>query len=364
MMVNPCIRILMAMSRVGLLIVLSAMLGHVFAQLSSSRLKIVGVPDMEMVYTMLSGIYSRREDAFVATYSAVSNEEAVKEVVKRTADFAVVDTNLSGNELEQHGLLQFPTMTTAIVPVVNLPNVKSDQLHLTAAVLGDIMSGVIGNWQAKKIRELNPTLTLPNLEITRIVRPEMSGASQSFTVYLGRNSSEFGKKIGGGPNAKWPSDLRRASNGNEASDMLVSTPGAITYVEMGTGNRKKLDFVSLRSSNGNVVKANLGFLVNSASNVRRVGNGIESNTMAVADIGVTWPILLTSYVVMTQRSWDDQKARMTLRFFFWQFKEGDPVIQDWGLVPLPIALQSRVIGNFHKVQSQNGKQLFSNFDIQ
>lgn len=347
--------------RFGLLIMLSATLNHAFAQEVSSRVKIAGVADMEAVYSMLTNLHARWNHGFLADYAVVSDEEAVKQVSKRTADFAVVDTDLPDNEREQNGLLQFPTMTTAIVPVINLPGVKTDQVVLTAAVLGDIMSGVITNWHAKKIRDLNPTVPLPDLEITCIVRPETSGASQSYTTYLGRNSSEFSQQIGTGPSARWPARFRRARDGNDASEMLVSTPGAISYVEMGTANRKNLSFVRLRHRNGNVVKANLSFLGDGVLSARMTGGDPGRNI--TADLGVTWPILLTSYVVMAQRSRDDEKARSILRFFFWQLKDADPVIQDRGLVPLPPSLQARSIGIFRKLQSQNGKQWVSNFDF-
>ena len=117
---------------------------QVFAQ-DVMPLKGAGVPTMIAVYITAGGILRWGAGFASLDYVATSPDEGVTQVSNNTSDFAVTDFPMLLRNLEQKKLLQFPIMAAAIVPVVNLPGIKSDQLQLTGAILAEIMSGKIEN---------------------------------------------------------------------------------------------------------------------------------------------------------------------------------------------------------------------------
>ncbi len=78
----------------------------------------------------------------------------------------------------------FPTVIGGVVPVVNLPGIKSGQLQLTGALTADIFRGVLKKWNDPLIAKYNPGVPLPNLPITVVHRSDGSGTTFLFTTYL------------------------------------------------------------------------------------------------------------------------------------------------------------------------------------
>ena len=56
--------------------------------------------------------------------------------------FGATDAPLKHEQLEKDGLVQWPMVMGAIVPVVNLEGIKPGELVLSGEVLGDILEGV------------------------------------------------------------------------------------------------------------------------------------------------------------------------------------------------------------------------------
>ena len=81
-------------------------------------------------------------------------------------------------------LLQFPTVMGAVVVIVNLPDIKPNEIKLTGEVLADIFAGTITKWNDPKLVELNPGVKLPSLAIAPVHRADGSGTTFVFTSYL------------------------------------------------------------------------------------------------------------------------------------------------------------------------------------
>ena len=99
-------------------------------------------------------------------------------------DFGATDSPLDADTLAKAQLIQIPTVVGAIVPVVNLSGVASGSLRLDGPTLADIFGGQIKQWNAARITALNPSLRLPALPITRLVRADESGSTETFIRYL------------------------------------------------------------------------------------------------------------------------------------------------------------------------------------
>lgn len=343
--------------------VLALVAPQVFAQ-DQVLLKGAGVPAVRELYTTAAGALRWGAGFAALDYLVTSPDDGVNRVRNKSSEFAVTDFAMLLRDLDQEKLLQFPVMATAIVPVVNLPGIKSDQVQLTGAVLAEIMAGKIDNWNSSKIRALNPGLALPSLPINRIVRAGASGATQAFTKYLSRNSKEFGLNIGAGRSVTWPGNPYKAKDESDLVDAFHATSGSISYVDMPSGNRNQMSFVSLIHGNGNVVKANISFLGAGVLSNETNGHGVvESGALTVVDLGQNWPIVLPIYIVIRQVAIDDEKARRMLRFFFLNLRKNDFFIENGGFVALPASLQMKVIRTFRLVRSQSGAPLQVDFDF-
>ncbi|SFA96545.1 PBP superfamily domain-containing protein [Collimonas sp. OK607] len=113
---------------------------------------VMGAPYMHGLYMALADDFSSIEKPLSLKYSDRKTDEFAKSVSSGAADFSVSDVALTGKELEERKLIQFPSMVTAIVPVVNLPGVESNKLILNGVVLAKIMTGEIVVWNDESIR--------------------------------------------------------------------------------------------------------------------------------------------------------------------------------------------------------------------
>ena len=104
-------------------------------------------------------------------YQALSSGAGATQILNRTVDFGASDEPIDPERLQSGNLLQFPTVTGAVVVIVNIPGIGPNQLRLTGDIIGDIYLGKITRWNDPRIAELNQDLKLPRLA----VRTNLSG---------------------------------------------------------------------------------------------------------------------------------------------------------------------------------------------
>src|SRR5450756_1904688 len=88
------------------------------------------------------------------------------------------------------GILHFPTVLGAVVPVYNIPGVDAE-LKFTGPVLADIFLGKITKWNDKAITGINPGVKLPDTEIAVVHRSDGSGTTYIWVDYLAKVSPEW-----------------------------------------------------------------------------------------------------------------------------------------------------------------------------
>jgi ABC-type phosphate transport system substrate-binding protein len=127
---------------------------------------------------------------------------------------------------------------------------------------------------------------------------------------------------------------------------MRENPGAITYIEMDVVNMKQMKFVKLRHRTGSIVKADVGFLSSGvvSAQATEVKSGV--NSLTAVDFGANWLILLPIYIALPKKALNDEKMVLALHFIFWIFNKGDDTIEQPGLVPLPVQLQTPAVKFF------------------
>src|SRR3954464_3855970 len=71
------------------------------------------------IYAKWADAY-KKETGVSLNYQSIGSGGGIKQIQARTVTFGASDMPLSAEELEKHGLVQFPTVLGGVVPVVNI----------------------------------------------------------------------------------------------------------------------------------------------------------------------------------------------------------------------------------------------------
>src|SRR5262245_26051472 len=164
------------------------------------------------VYTKWADAY-KKETGTGLNYQSIGSGGGIKQIKAKTVTFGATDQPLSGKELDDSGLAQFPMVMGGIVPVVNLEGVKPGDLLLDGATLAKIFLGEVKNWNDPAIQKLNAGVKLPNQAIAIVHRSDGSGTTYNFTYYLSEVSPDWKTKVGSNTAVEWPGGL--GAKGNE-----------------------------------------------------------------------------------------------------------------------------------------------------
>src|ERR1700756_4088234 len=102
--------------------------------------------------TFAAPIYAKWGDAssektgIKLNYQAIGSGAGINQINNRTVDFGASDMPLKGEDLTAHKLMQFPTVIGGVDIIVNLPNIKPNEVKLTGPILADIYLGNITKW--------------------------------------------------------------------------------------------------------------------------------------------------------------------------------------------------------------------------
>src|SRR5436190_1140478 len=92
------------------------------------------------IYAKWADVY-RKETGTGLNYQSIGSGGGIKQIKAKTVTFGATDAPLSGKDLDESGLAQFPAVMGAIVPVVNIEGVKPGDLVLDGGTLAKIFLG-------------------------------------------------------------------------------------------------------------------------------------------------------------------------------------------------------------------------------
>ena len=310
-----------------------------------------------------SKVYKRWADRYASLgrtrilYEPTGSGDGIKQAQARTVAFGGTDSPLTPTLLQQHGLVQIPTVVGGVVPVVNLPGIENNRLLLDGPTLADVMAGAIDRWDDRRIRTLNPGLPLPSRPIVRVVRSDRSGTSEGFSRYLALMSTDFRTAVGAGSLPKWPGSVRAEQGNDGVAAATARTEGAITYVSFDRVGAPGLTPVRLVNADGrSAVASEAGFRAAiRASDLHAKGDDLAPLLhQPGAD---TWPITLTSFVLLDARPKNPAVAEAALRFVYWCFMHGDSLTQGTGFAALPVSVQARLASRLNTVRGPDGQSM-------
>ncbi|MCR4302245.1 MAG: phosphate ABC transporter substrate-binding protein PstS [Sulfuricaulis sp.] len=270
-------------------------------------------------------------------YQSIGSGGGIKQIKSRTVDFGASDMPLPVEELNESGLTQFPMVMGGVVPVVNLPGIKSGELKLTGTVVADIYLGKITEWNDSAIAKLNPGMNLPKQKIIAVSRADGSGTTFIFTHYLSNVSPEFKKGIGNNTSVSWPSGV--GGKGNEGVASYVQRlRGAIGYVEYAYALQNKMIAAQLQNQAGKFVKPDSESFQAAAANADWA-KAPGFNLMLTDQPGEkSWPITGATFILVYKKQDKPETAREVFKFFDWAYRHGDKLAEALDYVPIPASV--------------------------
>ena len=274
-------------------------------------------------------------------YQSVGSGAGIAQIKAATVDFGATDKPLSPQELLASGLLQFPVVVGGIVPVMNVPGLRSGQLKLTGPVLAGIYAGQVKKWNDPVIARLNPGIRLPAMNISVVHRSDGSGTTFNFTHYLGQVSAGWQKAVGEGTTVNWPTGL--GGKGNEGVAAYVKQiPGAIGYVEYAYALQNKIPFALVQNKAGRYVQPNAQTFSAAAATVDWARAKDFYLLMTNAPGANAWPIAATTWVLMYKQPKNAANSAAARKFFNWSLTRGQKQALALDYVPLPATLVKRI----------------------
>ena len=272
-------------------------------------------------------------------YQSIGSGGGIRQITERTVDFGASDAPLTPEQLEKDRLLQFPAVMGGVVPVVTIPGVKAGELKLDSNAVCNIYLGELKYWDDTTIKSLNPRVNLPHSEINVVHRSDGSGTTAIFTNYLSGVCPEWKNKVGAGTSVKWPVGI--GGKGNEGvANYTKRTPNSIGYVEFAYAEQNKLAYTLLKNPAGNFVEPNFKTFEDAAATANFDPKKHFDLWLVNAPGKHAWPIAGATFILLAKEKTDSNKK--VVKFFDWDFKNGDKKAKELVYVPLPKTLKDKI----------------------
>ena len=285
-------------------------------------------------------VYSKWADAYKKetgnglNYQSIGSGAGIKQIIAKTVTFGATDAPLKAEQLTKDGLVQWPMVMGAIVPVVNLEGVKSGELVLSGEVLGDIYLGKITKWNDPAIAKLNGSLKLPSDAITVVRRSDGSGTTFNFTDYLSKANPDWKSKVGSGTAVEWPVGVGAKGNEGVAGN-ISQTKNAIGYVEYAYAKQNKLTYAAMINKSGKTVQPTVEAFQAAASNADWANAPGYYVILTDQPGDASWPITAATFILMHKEPTDKAASAEAVKFFKWSFEKGDKMAEELDYIPMP-----------------------------
>ena len=288
-------------------------------------------------------VYSKWADAYKKdtnnglNYQSIGSGAGIKQIEAKTVTFGATDMPLKPEQLEKDGLVQWPMVMGAIVPVVNLEGIKPGELVFDGPTLAGIYLGTITKWDDPAIKKLNPKAALPSAAITVVRRSDGSGTTFNFTDYLSKASPEWKTKVGSGTAVEWPVGVGAKGNEGVAGN-IGQTKNAIGYVEYAYAKQNKLTYTAMVNHAGKTVQPTIEAFQAAAANADWAKAPGYYLVLTDQPGETSWPITAATFILMHREPVDKAASAEAVKFFKWAFANGGKMAEELDYIPMPASV--------------------------
>ena len=282
-------------------------------------------------------------------YGSGGSGKGRSDLAAGTVNFAGSDSPIPSTEtanFKGKTVLYFPVVIGPITMSYNLSGVTN--LKLTPTVIADIFQAKIKTWNDPAIKADNSGVTLPSTPITLAVRSDSSGTTANFTLFL-EDAAPSAWTLGSSSTIKWPSTARAASGNPGVAQVVKSTPGSIGYVDYATAKASGLTFASVKNKDGSFIAPSPESATAAADSVTLKP---DLTFAAVWQGGATaYPITYQSWDLVNAKQPNANDAAMLKAYLGYLLGDGQKLLEQIGLAPLPSSLDQQAVAQLDKITS-------------
>ncbi len=286
------------------------------------------------IYSKWFSEYNKIHPNIQINYQSIGSGGGIRQITEHTVDFGASDGPMTPEQLKAApGIMHFPTVMGADVPVYNIPGVNAT-LKFTGPLLADIFMGKITKWNDRAIQSLNPGIKLPDTDIAVVHRSDGSGTTYIFTDYLSKVSPEWKSKVGVSTSVKWPVGV--GGKGNEGvAGQVKQQPGSIGYVELIYAIQNKINYGQVQNKSGRFLLASLEGVTAAAAGAAKAMPKDFRVSITNAPGPNAYPISSFTWLLVYENQTDKTKGKILTDFLHWMVKDGQKYCADLGYAPLP-----------------------------
>jgi phosphate transport system substrate-binding protein len=276
--------------------------------------------------------YSASHDGVEIDYQSVGSGSGVKSVIDKTVDFGASDAAMKPEDMARVdvGVQLLPMTAGCIVLTYNLKGVTD--LKLSRAAYAGIFLGKVKKWNDPLIVKANPGASLPDQAINVVVRADGSGTTFVFTKHLSAISPDFAKDPGVNTLPNWPVGTR--SKGNEGvTASIMTTPGAIGYIEYGYAKSQNLPMAILENKSGSFVAPNTASAQAALATAEFPDNLIA--WVPDPEVKDAYPIATYTWIICYKQYHDKGKFQTLQSLLTYCLTDGQKESEALGYIPLP-----------------------------
>ncbi|MFZ0300841.1 MAG: phosphate ABC transporter substrate-binding protein PstS [Candidatus Sulfotelmatobacter sp.] len=331
---------LLFFSQVGLLFLLALAPYSLPAEAQSVVVVGSGSSVPAPLYSRWTQEYSKRNPNLQMRYLPVGTNEGITQISRGASDFGAGEAQLTEKERKDGGLIELPVVLIGIVPIYNLPEVRTE-LRFSGEVLAAIFLGEIKAWNAPQIVKLNPNITLPSLPIQVVNRPAGKGSNYVFTDFLSKVSSKFHTQVGISSSPKWPVG-EPADRSSDMADKVKNTPGSIGYVEYQYAVKNNIPQAVVLNPAGSFVRASPESMTAACKGAEAPRWNGFSASLSNAPGAESFPITSFSWIYLRTSSFDSSRAAGLSDLLAWIYSDGQGYAVQEGYSELPAPLLEAV----------------------
>ncbi len=293
------------------------------------------------IYARWFDEYHRLHPDALLNYQSVGSGAGLRQLRAGVLDLGASDMPLTDADaaLFPNGVLHFPTVIGAVVPIYNIPGV-SKELNFSTETLAGILSGTIVNWNDPALAAVNPGVRLPDAGIAVVHRSDGSGTTYVLSDFLSKTSPEWQAAVGRGTSLRWRTGI--GAKGNEGvAGIVKQMPFSFGYVELIYAVQNRMTYGRVRNSSGKFIKA-------AAASIRLAAASVANSMPADFRVSITnppdqdaYPIASYTWLLTPARIADPEKRRIIVDFLKWMLLQGQSMAETLGYAPLPQAIATK-----------------------
>ncbi len=298
------------------------------------------------VYPMMSKWASeyKKAKSIEVNYQSIGSGGGIQQMTAKTVDFGGTDSPMNAEQLKKAkdtggDVVHIPLVMGAVVPAYNLPEVN-EALKFAGPLLADIFLGKVKKWNDPAIQQINPGVTLPNLDIAVVHRSDGSGTTYIWVDYLAKVSGEWKEKVGVATSVNWP--VGEGAKGNEGvSGRVAKVPGGLGYIELTYALQNKIKYGSVQNRAGTYVEPSLESVTAAAANALKSVPDDLRYSITNAEGKDSYPISGTVWAVVYVDQPQD-KGQAIYDFLYWTTHDGQQFAKALDYASLPAGLVEKL----------------------